>query len=83
MNEHRPCAAEECPRSVLVPRLLCTRHWRAAGEPHRRRILAAQVGGETSPEFVAALLAAVEALAAAEGRREPSAFPDFQTEVMR
>lgn len=85
-REYRTCAAAECSYVVQKPRVFCSRHWRALPEVMRRRVATTQVGGEASPEFVAALLAAVDAIAAAEGRREQpevGLYPDFTTEVIR
>lgn len=85
-REYRHCAADACSWICQHPRLFCKFHWRALPEALRRRILTTQVGGEASPEFTEALQAAVDAIAAAEGRREQpevGLYPDFQSEVMR
>jgi hypothetical protein len=81
-DRHRPCAVPDCPQTVFAPNCLCAKHWKLIGQDLRYRILSSQVHGEDSPEFIAAKSAAVEAVAKAEGRREPALFPDFQTEVM-
>jgi hypothetical protein len=78
-EQRRSCEALGCPCSVLAPRVFCGVHWKLIPEAARKRIWAAAVGGEDSPEYLAACQAAALALAPPE----PNPFPDFQTQVVR
>lgn len=87
MSKHT-CHAEACSEEIPEQRLFCGKHWRMTPKPIQHWVWRTYVPGQErtktpSPEYLEAQRAAVEAVAKAEGRREPSAFPDFQTEAGR
>lgn len=70
---HR-CHAIGCDAEVPPAILMCRRHWFAVPGPLRKRVWrlyrpGQEVTKEPSPEYLAAARAAIEAVAAKEGRR--------------